>query len=274
MKELIEFPEGSVRARFVERRKRFTVVCEGLDENAGKTLLAHTNNTGSMLGLLRPGAEVLLSPAQNPDRKLRWTWELVRHQGFWVGINTQTPNRILRLAWEAGLLPEAADYDGFRAEAKIGQSRLDGLFVRKPTEATTTGVGTAAGTGATNGPGHTKGAIEADEYPARDRLWVECKNVTMVEDEVALFPDAVTERGQKHLRELMSLAKTGARVALFFLVQRPDAHCFGPADMIDPAYAELLWQALDAGVEAWPYEAVVGESGIGIGRRLGVTRPS
>lgn len=251
MTELITFPSGCARARFVTRQKRFTVICEGLGEHAGQELRAHTNNTGSMLGLLRPGAEVLLSPAQNPERKLRWTWELVRHQGFWVGINTQTPNRMLRLAWESGVLPEVGEYAGFRAEAKIGDSRLDGLFVR--------------------GTGSDAVRIEAELFAPEDRLWVECKNVTLVEDEVALFPDAVTERGQKHLRELMALAKTGARVALLFLIQRPDAKCFGPADMIDPGYAELLWQALDAGVEAWPYEAVVSERGISLGRRMGMT---
>jgi sugar fermentation stimulation protein len=262
MQNLIVFPEGCARARFLERRKRFTVVCEGRGQHAGQTLLAHTNNTGSMLGLLRPGAEVLLSPAQNPDRKLRWTWELVRHQDFWVGINTQTPNRMLRLAWEAGLLHEAEGYAGFRAEAKIGESRLDGLFVR--------GRGSGSGRGGLSGAKPRKAGLDPADYAPEDQLWVECKNVTMVEDEVALFPDAVTERGQKHLRELMALARTGARVALFFLIQRPDGKCFGPADMIDPAYAELLYRALDAGVEAWPYEAVVTPSGIGLGRRLGL----
>ncbi|WP_022662260.1 DNA/RNA nuclease SfsA [Paucidesulfovibrio longus] len=246
------------------------MVCEGLDRQVGETLLAHTNNTGSMLGLLRPGAEVLLSPARNPDRKLRWTWELVRHQGFWVGINTQTPNRMLRLAWEAGLLPEAEGYDGFRAEAKVGESRLDGLFVRGAGG----GSGVGPGRGALSGRKSRKAGLEPTDFAPEDQLWVECKNVTMVEDEVALFPDAVTERGQKHLRELMALARTGARVALFFLVQRPDGKCFGPADMIDPAYAELLYRALDAGVEAWPYEAVATPRGIGLGRRLGVTERS
>ncbi|MEF2143913.1 MAG: DNA/RNA nuclease SfsA [Desulfovibrionaceae bacterium] len=259
MTELIVFPEGCVRARFVRREKRFTVICEGLDTQEGQLFRAHTNNTGSMLGLLRPGAEMLLSPAPGPERKLRWTWELVRHQGFWVGINTQTPNRMLRLAWQAGLLPEVEGYAGFRAEANVGQSRLDGLFVR----------------GATKGAGGAgrDGRVEAGDVAPADRLWVECKNVTLSEDGVALFPDAVTERGQKHLRELMALASTGARVALFFLIQRPDATCFGPADMIDPAYADFYWQALDAGVEAWPYLAIVGETGIGLGARLEVLRP-
>ncbi len=155
-----------------------------------------------------------------------------------VGVNTLTPNRMLYAAWEAGSLEEMEGYEHFQKEAKIGQSRLDA---------------------------HLTGG--------RGDLWVECKNVTMVEDGVACFPDAVTERGQKHLRELMALAEAGSRVALFFLVQRPDGGCFGPADFIDPMYADLFYQALDAGVEAWPYEAHVDTKGISLGRRLEVVQP-
>ena len=191
-----------------------------------------------MLGLLRPGATALLSPAVNPERKLKYTLEGLELAGAMVGVNTLPPNRMLHAAWRAGAMEELDGYDHFQKEAKIGQSRLDA---------------------------HLTGG--------RGELWVECKNVTMVEDDVACFPDAVTERGQKHLRELMSLAGTGARVALFFLIQRPDGHCFGPADVIDPVYAELFYEALDAGVEAWPYVAEVDETGISLGRRLKVVRP-
>ena len=135
-------------------------------------------------------------------------------------------------------MPELAGYDHFKKEAKVGQSRLDAYLSGEKGE-----------------------------------LWVECKNVTMVEDQVACFPDAITERGQKHLRELMALAKTGVRVALFFLIQRPDGDCFGPADVIDPAYAELFYEALSMGVEAWPYVAHVDENGISLGERLEVVLP-
>ncbi|WP_319582938.1 DNA/RNA nuclease SfsA [uncultured Pseudodesulfovibrio sp.] len=226
-------------AAFIRRIKRFTVEAEALDgPDKGTVLAAHTNNTGSMLGLLRPGSKALLSPAANPDRKLKYTLEGLELAGSMVGVNTLTPNRMLYAAWQAGAMPEMDGYEHFQKEAKVGQSRLDAHL--------------------TGGPGD---------------LWVECKNVTMVEDDVALFPDAVTERGQKHLRELMSLAETGARVALFFLVQRPDGHCFGPADMIDPVYADLFYEALDAGVEAWPYVAEVNETGITLGRRLKVVAP-
>ena len=229
----LPYPEGCVRATFLERRKRFTV--RALDRH-GRELLAHTNNTGSMLGLLHPGAAAWLSPAANPARKLPWTLECLDFHGGWVGINTLTPNRMLRRAWQTGAVAELAAYDQYKAEATVGQSRLDARL---------------------NGPD--------------GELWVECKNVTLVEDETAIFPDAATERGRKHLRELTALARRDIRVALFFLIQRSDARCFGPADMIDPEYAELLFQAMDAGVEVWPHLAQVDETGITLGARLPVS---
>ncbi len=229
---LILYPEGTREAVFIRRFKRFTVYAE-LD---GEVVGVHTNNTGSMLGLLRPGQKIIISPAQNPDRKLKWTLEAVKPHGEIVGVNTSVPNRMLQLAFEAGQLSEAKGYSTLRREAKVGKSRLDGLFV--------------------------------DESGVLPDLWVECKNVTLVEDQVACFPDAQTERGRKHLVELMELAAKGYRVALFFFVQRNDGWCFGPADFVDPEYAELFYKAVDAGVECWAYEAVLSEQGIGIGRRL------
>ena len=226
-------------AAFIRRIKRFTVDAEALTgPDAGEILKAHTNNTGSMLGLLRPGSTALLSPAANPNRKLKYTLEALDLAGTMVGVNTLTPNRMLFRAWEIGAMSEMDGYDHFKKEAKVGQSRLDAFLSGK-----------------------------------RGDLWVECKNVTMVEDGIACFPDAVTERGQKHLRELMALAKTGARVALFFLIQRADGDCFGPADFIDPVYGELFYEAMDKGVEAWPYVAHVDEHGITLGHRLSVVLP-
>ncbi len=229
---LLPFPPGCVTGRLVRREKRFTVYAEV----GGKVVAAHTNNSGSMLGLTRPGSEVLLSPAPGAHRKLAWTLELVRLFGFWVGVNTSVPNRLLAAAHAAGALPEALGYPEFQSERRVGDSRLDALL----------------------------------EGPS-GRLWVEAKNVTMVEGGVALFPDAPTERGQRHLLELIALARQGVRVACFFLVQRPDAACFGPAGIIDPDYARLFRQALAAGVEAWPYQATVSEQGLGLGPRLPVT---
>lgn len=235
---LLPHPPGCVRARFLKREKRFTVHVQNPDDTT--TFAAHTNNTGSMLGLLRPGFEVLLSPAANPKRKLAWTLELAwqpvfRQRGFWVGINTSAPNRMLEAAWRAGALPELRDCTALRREAVIGESRLDARAT----------------------------APQGD-------VWIECKNVTLVEDDVALFPDAATERGRKHLLELTRLAQNGVRTALFFLIQRPDAACFAPAEMIDPEYARLFYAALEAGVEAWPWVARVEEAGLGLEKRLQV----
>lgn len=185
------------------------------------------------MGLLRRGAPVIVSPAKRQGRKLPCTLELIEVDGVWVGVNTSVPNRILHLAWKHGVLPETLGYEHFRGEAKAGHSRLD-----------------AALTG------------------TRGSLWVEAKNVTLVEDGVAYFPDAVTERGRKHLADLISLSRQGQRVACFYLVQRDDAQCFAPADFIDPDFASLFREAMVQGVEMWAYQAAVSPDGIGLGPKL------
>lgn len=204
---------------------------------------AHTNNTGSMLGLGRSGTPALLSPAMNEKRTLRWTLEALWHggpypheaelpdgatpfrtgmggTGFWVGVNTAVPNRLLESAFYAGTLPFTEGYSRFRREVRYGESRMDGCMERDNPDGTVS------------------------------RLWVECKNVTLVEDGVALFPDAVSARALKHLDALQSLVDNGERAAMLYVIQRPDARCFAPADMIDSAYAEKF--AALRGVEVYP----------------------
>ena len=259
---LLPLPLHCLVGAFVQRRKRFSVLLQ----HEGADLWVHSNNSGSMLGLCQPGAPVLASPASNPDRKLKYTQECVwlaqravpdmpglaqnlagqahanidahgaHARGFWVGVNTSTPNRMLEAAFHARRLPFAQGYTSLAREAKRGQSRLDGLLTA----------------------------------PGLPPLWVECKNVTMVEDEAACFPDAASERGQKHLRELMDIVACGERAAMFYLVQRPDGACFAPADFIDPAYASLFYEALRAGVEMYPFRALVSPAGIDLGSLLPV----
>lgn len=231
---LLPFAAPCVEARFVSRHKRFTV----LVGRGRERFAVHTNNTGSMLGLLRPGARALLSVSDNPARKLKHTLEMVELDGFWTGVNTSAPLRLLRAAFEAGRLEDAAGYTGFRSEVACVDSRLDALL---------------------EGPG--------------GRLWVECKNVTLVKDGgVAQFPDAVTERGRKHLFALARAREAGDRAALFFCAQRADADCFGPAWAVDPAYGEALREVLDKGVELWAYRALVTPQGLDLGPRLALTR--
>lgn len=249
---LIRFEPACVTGRFVRRQKRFSVEI-ALDSGP---VWVHSNNSGSMLGLTHPGVPVLASPAVNPNRKLPYTQEcvwcgsrppqkdtplaniLADPQGFWVGVNTSIPNKMLAAAFAAKLLPFAAGYTHLQRESTRGQSRLDACLT---------------------GPGLAP-------------LWVECKNVTMVEDDVACFPDAVTERGQKHLRELIEIVQQGERAATFYLVQRADGCCFGPAEVIDPDYAALFWQAVDMGVEIYPYRALVSPAGIDLGPLLPLTQ--
>ncbi|THB69426.1 MAG: DNA/RNA nuclease SfsA [Desulfovibrio sp.] len=228
--QLISMPETMIHARLVARDNRFVVTAR-----TEKGLLqAHCNNSGSMLGLLKPDSEILLSLASNPKRKLPYTLEAVHCFGGWVGVNTQTPNVMIAAAFHAGLLPGAGDYATFQREVKRKHSRFDGL-------------------------------LTGDSAPP---LWIEAKNVTLVEDDIAAFPDAVTKRGQKHLLELMDIVDSGERAAMFFLVQRPDGKCFGPAEYVDPEFARLFWQAVDTGVEVWPFRAEVSPEGIGLGPRL------
>ncbi|MEG2172213.1 MAG: DNA/RNA nuclease SfsA [Desulfovibrionaceae bacterium] len=246
--DLIPFPPACILGRFLRRQKRFSV------EIATDTgpLWIHSNNSGSMLGLTCAGIPVLASPAANPKRKLAYTQEcvwcgshppradspladiLTDPQGFWVGVNTSVPNRMLAAAFAAHRLPFAKGYTHLQPECRRGESRLDACL----------------------------------STPGLPPLWVECKNVTMVEDTVACFPDAVTERGQKHLREMISIVKHGERAATFYLIQRADGRCFGPADFIDPAYAALFYEALAAGVEIYPFRAHVSPHGIDLGELL------
>lgn len=228
-KPLLFLPESCVQAVFLKREKRFII--HGLLNQ--KAVTAHTNNSGSMLGLLRPGSSMLLSPSDNPRRKLPYTLELIRHQNFWVGVNTMVPNRMLRLAWENSLIPELQGFNAFRPEVKIEGSRLDALL---------------------QGP--------------RGRLWVEAKNVTLVEDERACFPDAPSARAGRHMLELARLARSGDQVACFYLVQRRDCRCFGPADFIDQDFTSALKEAFDCGLQIMAYKALINRQGISLGQRL------
>ncbi|MEO5338500.1 MAG: DNA/RNA nuclease SfsA [Magnetospirillum sp. WYHS-4] len=211
----MKFPHPLVPGRLVKRYKRFLadVVLEG-----GETVVAHCANSGSMLGVNMPGSDVWLSPAANPDRKLRWTWELLRVGEGLVGINTAHPNALVAEAVAAGIIPELAGYATIRREVKYGRnSRIDLLL----------------------------------EGQGRPPCYVEVKNVTLMrEPGLAEFPDAVTRRGAKHLEELAAMVGQGARAVMVYLVQREDCSRFAPAADIDPAYAEGLERARRQGVEA------------------------
>lgn len=218
----------------IKRYKRFLADIELAD---GTHITAHCPNSGSMLGCNLPGSPVLVSLSPNPNRKLAHTWELVQYNGYWVGLNTMLPNRLAEEAILDGTITELNGYQTLRREVPYGseRSRIDLL-------------------------------LEGDQ----GRCYVEVKNVTLVQDRLALFPDAVTERGQKHLRELMEVVRNGDRGVLLFTVQRGDGDAVAPADSIDPVYGKLLREAVRNGVEALAYRATVQPEEIRLTGRLEV----
>ncbi|MFU8886458.1 MAG: DNA/RNA nuclease SfsA [Cyanobacteriota bacterium] len=224
-----------VEGRLIKRYKRFLADVELLEpgtggEPVGQVVTAHCPNTGPMTGVLHPGGRVRLRHAPSPSRKLAWTWEQAQVQGcggapIWVGINTALPNRLVRATIEAGCLePWLGPIGAIRAEVPYGEnrrSRIDLLLT--PAE----------------------GA--ADPRP----IYLEVKNTTWTQGPLALFPDTVTERGQKHLVELAALPPQ-ARAVLVPCLSRGDVNRFAPGDAADPRYGELFRLALAAGVEVLP----------------------
>lgn len=220
----------------LRRYKRFLADVE-LDD--GTRLTAACPNTGSMLGCCTPGSRVWLSASDSPTRKYRHTWELVEVGGVLVGINTMLPNRLVREAIAQGVITELDGYSSVRGEVPFGaeRSRIDLLL----------------------------------QDPARADCYVEVKNVTAaVAQGIALFPDAVSARGAKHLRELMRLIADGRRAVLVYCVQRGDVSEVRPADAIDPLYGRTLREALAAGVEVLAYRAQITSEAINLCDPIGV----
>lgn len=231
----MDFPDPLVRGTLLRRYKRF-LADVALD--SGDTVVAHCANTGAMLGVQDEGAEVWLSPARNPDRKLKYTWEMIRIGDGLVGINTSHPNRIVAEAVEAGAIPELGGYDGLRREVKYGRnSRIDIL-------------------------------LQSDGRPD---CYVEVKNVHLMrEPGVAEFPDAVSTRAAKHQGELAGMVETGARAVTFYLCQREDCDGFRLAADIDPGYAEAAADARARGVEALCYACTLTPERIVVARKLAI----
>lgn len=225
------FPRPLVPGRLIRRYKRFladVVMADGSIETV------HCPNSGSMLASIKEDAPVYLSPAANPNRKTAFTWEMIHLNGGWVGINTGVPNFLVAQAARARALAVFAEAAEVRREVKISaHTRID-LVVDTPA-----------------GP-----------------MYIEVKNVTLVREGKARFPDSVTTRGAKHLTEMTDFVASGGAAAQIYVVQRTDGLDFGPARDIDPKYARLYDAARRAGVVFSAVEARVEPSGIRLTREL------
>jgi sugar fermentation stimulation protein A len=216
----------------IRRYKRF--LADILTDD-GETITAHCPNSGAMTACCEPGRRVYFSCHDRPDRKLKYTWELIDMPSSLVGVNTMTPNRLIRKAIIDREIETFSRYETVIPEVRAGvRSRLDLMLT---------------------------GQNLTDAY-------VEIKNCTLVEDGVAFFPDAVTARGRNHLLLLRELKARGHHCAMIFLIQRMDAQRFAPADHIDPAYGLALREAVAAGVEVHAFDVKLDPRRIRLGRSI------
>ncbi|WP_281559582.1 DNA/RNA nuclease SfsA [Thalassomonas sp. RHCl1] len=208
-------------ATLLKRYKRFLADIEFPD---GEQTTIHCANTGAMTGCADPGNTVWYSQSDNPKRKYPFSWELSQTQAQdIICVNTIRANQLVEEALESGKIAELTGYDELKREVKYGNenSKID-FYLSSPEKADT---------------------------------YIEVKSVTLLSDGQGYFPDAVTTRGQKHLRELTELAQQGKRAVLFFAVLHSGIHSVKAADHVDPLYGRLLAEAIEAGVEVLAYKA-------------------
>lgn len=227
----MNFSEPLLAARLVCRYKRFLADVELED---GSLVTAHTANTGAMTGCAEPGSRVWLSFHDKVTRKYPFSWELVEvgsnTDPVLVGINTQLSNHLVKEAIEQDVIHSLKSYSQIKTEVPYGKenSRVDLL-------------------------------LSAEN---RKDCYVEVKNLTLVQGTVGYFPDAVSKRASKHVRELVNMVEEGHRSVIFFCVQRGDVREVQPAAHIDPEYAQALKKAVMAGVEVLAYGASVSIQGV------------
>lgn len=225
----MRFPSPLVPARLIRRYKRF--LADAVLED-GDEVTVHCPNPGAMLGLREEGARIWLLPNDDPRKKLDYGWRLVELDGgHFAGIDAGLPNRLVGEALAEGRIPGLSGYSGIRPEQRYGseQSRIDFLL----------------------------------SEPGRRDAFVEVKNCHLRrEGDWAEFPDCVTERGAKHLRELARVVEAGGRAVMLYVVQRTDCARFRLAPDLDPAYAEAFDAARAAGVEVLCHGTDISPTGI------------
>ena len=227
----MNFENKLIPGLFIKRYKRFFV-----DVKIGnKIVTAHCPNTGSMQGLLIKNNKVLLSKSNNPNRKLKYTLEIIEDKRSKVGVNTHSANKIIHHALKNNLIQEFQNILEIKPETKFGSNtRFDFLLLNK-----------------------------------KDKIFIEVKNVTLSRSKgIAEFPDAITTRGQKHINELLKAKKGGYEIYLLYVVQRDDCNTLKLARDIDPNYSELLIKAVEKKLNVLCYDCKFSSKGIKINRKI------
>jgi sugar fermentation stimulation protein A len=224
------FKDSLIHGHLIKRYKRFLA---DVKLESGEIITAHCTNSGSMKSCLENNAEVYLSPVNDPKRKTKFTWEMIKINGNWVGINTGNPNKISFEAVKNGEIEKLQGYKEVKREIKYGNSRFD-LMAKNE----------------------------------KETCYIEVKNVTYKKENYALFPDAITSRGKKHLETLIKVKEEGMRAVMLYIIQRTDVSIFAPAKEIDPEYAKALMSAYSKGVEIIPIQARVTPTEIKLTKEL------
>ncbi|TYL49032.1 DNA/RNA nuclease SfsA [Marinomonas sp. IMCC 4694] len=236
----MKFPTKLLEGRLIKRYKRFLA---DIELPTGEVIVAHCPNTGSMKRCQQESARVWVSESNNPKRKLAYTWELVEvDKAYLACINTGYPNKLVGEAIANGVISELAGYSEQKAEVKYGEnSRIDWLLT------------------------HENGR----------KCYVEVKNVTLLEEDgLGYFPDAVTERGRKHLYELAKMVEEGHRAVMLFCVSHTGIDSVTPASHIDPKYAQAFIEVIKRGVEVLAYNVVIDQNEMTVSARVPVSMPA
>ena len=225
------FNKKLISGEFVKRYKRFFVDVK----INNKIITAHCPNTGSMMGLLSANNKVWLSKSENPERKLKYTLQIIENKKSMVGVNTHLTNKIVLEALEENSIKELKNLDNIKSEVKFGKNTRFDFLISKNNK----------------------------------KIFVEVKNVTLSRKKgVAEFPDAVTARGLKHLSELINASKRGFETYLLFLIQRNDCNQFKIAQDIDPDYYKLLTEAAKKKLNIICYDCKFSPKGIKVNKRI------
>ena len=227
----MNFENKLISGQFVKRYKRFFADVK----INGKIVTAHCPNTGSMLGLLKKGNKVWLTKSNNPNRKLKYTLQIIQDKNSKVGVNTHLANKIVLEALQNNQIKEFNRKIEIKPETKFGpNTRFDFLI--------------------------TKNNFKA---------FVEVKNVTLSrEKSIAEFPDAVTSRGLKHIKELIKAKKKGYKIYILYLIQRNDCKYFKIAEDIDPEYSDSLSKAVKKKLNILCFDCIFSSKGIKLNQKV------